>query len=282
MLKTNKKNVSVVRRNTLPKKPVMKTNLFRFVLIAVFVGTGFVVSHWFTTLQVFPVKQVRIEGEFNYLDKGLIKRHIEHYSTGGFFDLDIVSLRTELLAMQWVEDAYVRREWPDAVIIRVVEKKPVAKWNNKGVLTANGDLFYPTMAFDKLKLVQLTGPKDRHVFVLSEFNKIQALLHQAQMKISVLSQNERRSWEMNIEGITVHLGRKGIYKKIESLVAVYANLIKPKVDKIKQIDFRYTNGFAVSWKQAMATKMNFKNMRVMGMNQVKNKLDFLMGAIKYV
>lgn len=280
--KKNKKRVSAVRQNVLPKSTLPKKIVFRFVLMTLLVGSLFIGAKWYQSLQLFPVKQVRIEGEFKYLDKNQIKERIAHFTVGGFFDLDIVSLRSELVAMQWVDDAFVRRVWPESLIIRVVEKKPVAKWNDKGVLTANGELFYPSVAFDKLKLVQLKGPKNRHVFVLSEFNKIQSLLHQAQMKMTVLSQNERRSWEMNIEGITVHLGRKDIYKKIESLVGVYANLIKPKVDKIKQIDFRYTNGFAVNWKKVIATKTNFKNMRVMDMNQVKTKLNFLMGAIKHV
>ena len=278
MLKTNKKNVSVVRRNTLPKKPVMKTNLFRFVLIAVFVGTGFVVSHWFTTLQVFPVKQVRIEGEFNYLDKGLIKRHIEHYSTGGFFDLDIVSLRTELLAMQWVEDAYVRREWPDAVIIRVVEKKPVAKWNSAGVLTAKGHLFFPENSVDLEFMVKLNGPDNRHQFVLSEFNRMQSLLYQADMRINKLIQNERRSWEIETDGIVIKLGRKNIYKKIENLTAVYTTLLKPKVDEIRQIDFRYTNGFSVEWKHKTGQLINIETTGITSM-YTKRESNFFIGAI---
>lgn len=278
----NKKRVSAVRQSVLPKSTLPKKIVHRLILASMLVGGVYISANWYQSLQLFPVKQVRIEGEFKYLDKNQIKERIAHSAVGGFFDLDIDLLRNELIGMQWVEDAFVRRVWPESVIIRVVEKKPVAKWNDRGVLTANGELFYPSVTFDKLKLVQLKGPKNRHVFVLSEFNKIQSLLHQTEMKITVLSQNERRSWEMNIEGITVHLGRKGIYKKIESLVAVYANLIKPKVDKIKRIDFRYTNGFAVNWKKTITTKTNFKNMRVMDMNQVKTKLNFLMGAIKHV
>ncbi len=278
----NRKRVSAVRKNVLPKNTVPKIYITRIILLMLLVGSGYTVSQWYKSLQLFPVKQVRIEGEFNYLDKNLIKERIAAHSVGGFFDLDIISLRNELMSMQWVDDAFVRREWPETVIIRVVEKKPVAKWNTKGVLTAGGGLFFPASSLESLQLVQLKGPQQRHVFVLSEFNKMQSLLHQAGIKINTLSQNERRSWQMGIEGMTVFLGRKNIYKKIESLAGVYATLIKPKVDEIKQIDFRYTNGFAVSWKKKVAIKTNFENIRVMGMNQVKTELGFLIGAIKHV
>jgi cell division protein FtsQ len=280
--KKNKQRASAVRKNVLPKTAVPKKHLLRFAFVVLLVGGMYAGSQWYTSLQLFPVKHVRIEGEFKYLDKSKITERISSYSVGGFFDLDIVSLRNELISMQWVDDAFVRREWPESVIIRVVEKKPVAKWNDKGVLTANGGLFFPTDSFDKLQLVQLKGPENRHEFVLSEFNKIQSLLHQAQIEVSELTQNERRSWQMNIDGISVYLGRKDIYKKIESLAGVYAGLIKPKASKINLIDFRYTNGFAVSWKKTIAIKTNLKNMRVMDMNQVKTELSFLMGAIKHV
>lgn len=280
--KKNKPRVSAVRKKVLPKSTVPKKYILRFVLGLLLVGGVYTGSQWYTNLQLFPVKQVRIEGEFKYLDKNQIKEKIAHYSVGGFFDLDIVSLRKELVSMQWVDDAFVRREWPESVVIRIVEKKPVAKWNDKGVLTAGGDLFFPKESYENLQLVQLKGPKSRHAFVLSEFNKIQSLLHQAKIEISELSQNERRAWKMNIEGVSVYLGRKDIYKKIESLAGVYAGLIKPKANKIKQIDFRYTNGFTVNWKKAVAIKSNLKNMRVMDMNQVKIELNFLMGAIKHV
>ena len=276
MLKKNKKNVSAVRRNALPKRPVVKTNLFRFVLVAAFVGMGFVVSHWFMTLQVFPVKQVRIEGEFNHLDNNAIKQDIEKFSTGGFFDLDIVSLRSELLGMQWVEDAYVRREWPDTVIIRVVEKEPVAKWNSTGVLTSNGHLFYPEKMMGSKLLVSLNGPDNRHQFVLSEFNKIQSLLYQAGIKVDKLTQNERRSWKMETDGVVIKLGRKDIYKKIENLTGIYKTLLKPQVNKIKQIDFRYTNGFSVQWKNKTVGLINKENTGVASM-YTKRESDIFMG-----
>lgn len=284
MFKTNKKQKkkSAVRKSSLPKKSISTTYILRVVFLMLFVGGAYVGKISYEKLQLFPVKQVLIEGEFNYLDKALIKEKIAPLAIGGFFDLDIISIRNELVSMQWVDDAFIRREWPESVIIRVVEKKPVAKWNDGGVLTANGDLFYPEKTKAMIQLVSLRGPELRHSFILTEFNKIQSLLHQAEIKITELSQNDRRSWKMNIDGVVVYLGRKNVYKKIESLVAVYRALIKPKIDKIKQIDLRYTNGFAVTWEKRIAIKMKNEMTRMKTLSQLKIKQGLLMGAIKYV
>lgn len=281
MRKNNKYGVSAVRHKALPKKQISKTVLFRVVLFFVLVGAGFMDTQWITSLHVFPVKKIRIEGEFKQIDNALLKQRIESFSIGGFFDLDIVSLRRELLDEQWVEDAYVRREWPGTVIIRVVEKKPVARWNSSGVLTASGQLFFPKKILGTEFLVDLHGPKNRHKYVLSEFNKIQSMLHQSGINIDKLVQNERRSWQMEIAGVIINLGRKDIYIKIEKIVGVYAALLEPKLNMILKIDFRYTNGFSVKWKDGVAKKINKENTGVASMHTRKES-NFFMGAVSNV
>jgi len=284
MFKSNKKTkkVSAVRKRVSPKRTLPKVFINRVILLTLLIGSGYGAVNWYSSVQLFPVKQVRIEGEFNYLDKGMIKKQISEQSTGGFFDLDINSIHERLLTMQWVENAFVRRDWPETVVIRVVEKKPVAKWNDKGVLTAEGELFFPAKLPPNLELIKLKGPEQRHAYVLTELNKMQSMMHLENITISELSQNDRRSWKMAVNGITILLGRKEIYKKIENLVSVYTNLIKPKADKIDQIDFRYTNGFAVNWKKKVAKMNNFENTHTTSINQLKAGTGYLIGAMKNV
>lgn len=223
-------------------------------LASVFVIAGIVfgIKYLAETVHLFPVEQVRIEGEFIHLDKNKIEREISDVASGGFFDIDIATVREKLISMQWIEDAFVRREWPSSVVIRVVEKKPVARWNNRGILTDSGELFYPEKTQLTEQLAELEGPEGRYVFVLAEFNKIQSQLYQADITVTKLTQNSRRSWKMMVDGIEINLGRKNIYKKIENFASVYQTLLKPKLNTIERIDFRYTNGFAVKWKKGMS------------------------------
>lgn len=276
--KIGTKKSSAVRQKTRREPTVLIRLLPKIMLTVVIVSSGYGLNKLFNNLNAFPVEQVRIEGEFVYLSQAQISGKISDYSTGGFFDVDIDRIRTELLAMEWVEDAFVRREWPDTLVIRVVEKMPVALWNKSGVLTATGELFHPQVMPEQHAMVLLRGPSGRHKYVLSEFNRMQSMLRQIDVVVDTAEQDERRSWQLLINGVTVNLGRKDTLKKLENFVNVYAGLIQPKIEKIRQIDLRYSNGIAVSWKKQAAVKEPGDIlMKIMSGNS-----DFASGAMSYV
>jgi len=49
--------------------------------------------------------------------------------------VDLAGVRQRLLNYSWIEDARVSRRLPNTLLIHIVEREPVAVWQNKGVLT---------------------------------------------------------------------------------------------------------------------------------------------------
>ena len=71
-----------------------------------------------------PIKYVRIEGVFQYLSKNEVQAVLQPLVLTGFFDADMQAIHTAVSAMPWVETVTVKRIWPDAIDIKVHEKKP--------------------------------------------------------------------------------------------------------------------------------------------------------------
>lgn len=75
--------------------------------------------------------------------------------------VDLGVIRDRLLAQPWVADASVSRRLPDTLAIRIVEREPMALWQNKGevkLVDASGVELQPVNAQDWPDLPLIVGP----------------------------------------------------------------------------------------------------------------------------
>ncbi|NNE64059.1 MAG: hypothetical protein HKN34_08250, partial [Gammaproteobacteria bacterium] len=69
---------------------------------------------------------------------------------------------------------------------------------------------------------------------------------------SLISLREDSRGALDIElsdGLLIKVGRAQLEHKIARLMTIYAQQIKPRRSEIRQLDLRYSNGFAVAWKK---------------------------------
>ena len=200
--------------------------------------------------QVLPISSVKIEGEFIYLDKEQLRQKAIPVVNGGFFSVNLTAVRNTLISLPWVEDVSVRRQWPDQLLVRVMEKKPVVYWGDKAVLSAKGELFIPDKKLTE-NLPHLNGPLGFHKTMFQELARMQAWLLETGLQIQSMKLDERRSWILTMkDGIELRLGRDKMHQRLQKFVSVYKNNFQSETRKIKHIDMRYTNGFAVAWTEA--------------------------------
>ena len=199
---------------------------------------------------VLPIQSIKIEGEFAFLDKTQLQMQVIPVVKGGFFNMDLASVREALVDLPWVEDVSVRRQWPDKLLVRVIEQKPVVLWGENAVISAKGELFIPAQK-PELKLPHLSGPQGQHKFMLQELARMQAWLLETGLYIKSIELNARRSWILTMtSGMELRLGRKQMHERLNRFVSVYKETLEVPKKQIKYIDMRYTNGLAVAWKEA--------------------------------
>jgi cell division protein FtsQ len=76
----------------------------------------------------------------------------------------------------------------------------------------------------------------------------------AGLSIKRLTLTPRRTWRIELtNNLVLVLDREDLERKVERLTQVYHRTIAPQVQSIRQIDLRYTNGFAIEWRNRIGS-----------------------------
>jgi len=217
-------------------------------LMAVLVTTVIIAgSLWVMKPATLPIKQVHIEGEFLRLDTKRMQELVSDKVRGGFFNIDVTAIRNTLMALPWVKEVSVHRIWPDGLRLVVNEQTAVVRWNETGLLNDQGHYFAPEKKSFPHGLPVLGGPEDSQELLLERFKLLKQFYGLSVVRLRL---NERRAWQFELDsGLSVVMGRKDFENRIDRFVHMVINNLGEKLFQAKEIDMRYTNGFAVRWKQ---------------------------------
>jgi cell division protein FtsQ len=198
----------------------------------------------------FPFKMLRVEGAFEHVATQQLSAIIGPYAVGGFFKTDVQAIKQALEDLPWVERASVRRVWPDVLHVTVMEERAAARWRDEGLVNPAGQVFYPAERTAELQqLPLLEGPPRTSAQVMNTFVKLNGQLAPLGLGIVRLSMDARRAWRMTLNnGMELTLGRKDSERQFERFVRFYPGTLDGRIADVKEVDLRYTNGFAVKWR----------------------------------
>lgn len=203
--------------------------------------------------ETLPVRTVRVENRLHHLDSEVLRRAVVAHAKDGFVRVDVAAIQQELEALPWVATASVRRSWPDMLIVRVQEQQPVARWSDGGLLNPEGERFAVAETASWQSLPVLQGPKETEKAVMKEYQTMQQELAQLDLQIVELRMDQRRAWSVRLDnGLQLRLGRGDKLSRLKRFANVYASVLQPRLASIDSVDLRYTNGFAVRWRDGNA------------------------------
>jgi cell division protein FtsQ len=219
--------------------------------------------------EAMPIKYVRIEGVFQYLGKDEIKTALRPLVMTSFFAADMQAIHEAVAQLPWVHSAAVKRVWPDAIDIKVHEKKPYVRWGQQSLLTERGELFIPKNIEQFQALPLLVGPDQQHGKVLEIMKGVKTALADQSMELAEFSIDDRWSWKIKLAtGMEILLGRNEPLEKLQRFLKTLAVLGQEQIDAMAIVDLRYPNGYGVSWKPGTAdidwTKLQTPKIKQMG------------------
>jgi cell division protein FtsQ len=199
---------------------------------------------------VLPIKNVQVQGAFTHVNPSMVRAAVKPFLKGNFLTVDVRRVQQVVQTLPWVKHAEVRRAWPDAVHIAVTEQVPVARWGEGALVNAGGEIFSPPHATYPGGLPTLQGPEGSGELVVAALHDMSGILAPLGLHIDRLVLDERRAWKLSLDnGMQVVLGRGNGYGRLLKFVRFYHRAFHDRAATVARVDLRYSNGFAVRWKQ---------------------------------
>ena len=212
----------------------------------------FSVENYLANPQTLPVNKIRVHGAFVNIDEAMLHRAINDVVAGGYFNVDVGQVRKVVEQLPWVEQASVRRVWPDTLSVSVIEQKPVAISKNAGLINANGEVFKPLNNILPKSLPVFDGNSKLNKLMLSHYYELNELLQTIDLEITYLNVDARHAVELKLNnGLKVVLGRGDSANRLKRLMRIYHKVLVNRINDIAVIDLRYTNGMAIGWKKRL-------------------------------
>jgi cell division protein FtsQ len=200
-----------------------------------------------------PLRHISLSGDLVHTNRQQLRAAIHNDAIGGFFSTDVMRIKGDVEALPWVHNVLVRRIWPDSLDVTVIEQRAVARWSDKALVNAQGELFVPAKLAGNEKLVLLKGPHGSSATMLNDYRRMQNDLQETGLQITRMTMNDRRAYEVALDnGITLALGRDQSVYRLQRFARIYISDLAATANMIDYIDMRYPNGFAVSWKENKA------------------------------
>ncbi len=198
----------------------------------------------------FPIHTVKIDASYQHTSRATLERIFAPYLKESFFSISTRKLAAELLALDWAASVEVRRTWPDILDVVLVERAPVATWN-QAFVAEDGSLF----AEGKVSEVvfhgpYLSGPVTAREEVLQTYAKLSKLLRMYGLGAEALHLHENHTWDLVLtNGVKLRLGKRDLVQRLQRFCRAYPAVFGDKPELLSCVDLRYARGMAVQWKQ---------------------------------
>ena len=184
---------------------------------------------------------------------------IEKYAKTNLYLLDDKSLEKEIENIPWIHSASMTHVWPDKLVVKIFEQQPVAFWGENEMLAENGEIIKAVLDDKKGSLPMLYSPDGKGRNMATGFLKIREMMKGFPVKLVEFKEDARGSWKIKLEnGMTLKIGREHQEKRLKRFMVAYNESLKEVINKVSEVDLRYTNGFAVKWKKGLSADSIFK------------------------
>jgi cell division protein FtsQ len=222
----------------------LATTLGGMAVVAIVAATGL----WLARQPLFAIREVVVATPLLRASAPHVEAVIRDQLSGTFFTMDLDAARRAIGAVPWVRKVGVRRQWPHRLEIVIEEHRPLARWNDGGLVNVEGETFEAAFAGS---LPQFRGPDGYAAEAAGRHAEWSARLAPLGFGVAELAVSARGAWRLRAVGaqgaLLLELGRDDPTARLARFVAAYGRTIGALArqgTRVDYVDLRYRNGFA--------------------------------------
>ena len=191
----------------------------------------------------FPINEIKVKGEYHFIDSEQVHLIANKYLIGNFFAVNLKITQNAFKKLPWVRDVSVRRKWPDKLLVNIEEHKVIARWGNLGLINNYGEIFNAAYQED---LPLFIGDDEFATDITKKYFEINEILSKELMQIGTITLSDRLSWEIiTANNLRIILGKENILERLKLFISYYQDVLYKVKKRIDYVDLRYKNGFSV-------------------------------------
>ena len=217
------------------------------------------VGWWLMRTPAFNIGRIVVEGEMVHNNAVTLRANVAPVLKGNFFTVDLKAAQHAFEQAPWVEEAQVRREYPNG--LRVILKEHVAEafWGPEagtGLVDKSGKVFEANLGeLDREGLPRLQGPDGSAERVLQMYRLLNPVLQPLKVSIDGLTLDDRGSWSMALDNsASVELGggtAEDVNQRLQRFVRTVPQITSQyqrTAEAVESADLRYEDGYALRLK----------------------------------
>jgi cell division protein FtsQ len=220
---------------------------------------------WAARQPVFAIRALRIEGDVTRNSVSTIRANAAPQLAGSFFSIDLARSKLAFEAVPWVRRAVVMRRWPNRLVVRLEEHKPVALWTGENgvdkLVNSFGEVFEANLGdVEDDKLPTLQGPEGSSAQAWAMFGRLVPVFASLETQVNTLTLSSRGSWHAELDsGAAVELGRgteEEVVVRAQRFVGTVGQVTQRYQRPLLYADLRHNEGYAVRLKGISTTVEN--------------------------
>ena len=225
--------------------------LNRMLILVAVVAVTAVAGKGYIALHAIPVEHIIVLGKLEHTKTAALEEMVRPALVGGFLNADLERIRAQLQRLPWVYEVSVRRRWPNALELHVVEQLPIARWGADGFLNHEGEVFRSAGEEEQWEeLPLLRGPQGAASLLVGIYQQTIDILSPQKLIVKELTIDDRGQVTARLGGdiVLVIGGEESVEQRLRRFIAIYRTELAAEKGRITRVDLRYQNGLAVDYR----------------------------------